>query len=119
MKRETTYKTIAQALQAVRNTGKALATVYDSNLIASDNEIDCKTIAGHIAEMKQAKVLQYCTKDHPYTFYMAVREHGQEGDTNKAHVLERCAVLGKPVFTMVLRYAHGEPVTVTYNDLRK
>lgn len=118
MKRIETYATIAKALQAIKSTGKALATVYASNLIASDNEIDCKTIAGHIAEMKQEKVLQYCTKEHPYTFYIAVREHGEEGNTSKSYVIDRCNHLGKPVFTMVLKYAYGKPVQVSFNDCK-
>ena len=114
MKHINTYNTIREAVKAIRETSKGLAAIYDCPLIASDCKTDCEVILKDIRDLKAQGLAKYCTEKNPFKFYMAVREHGQEGGTNKEYVKERCNHLGQPVFMMVLIYVDGKPVTVKY-----
>ena len=112
MKHINTYNTIREAVKAISETSKGLAAIYDCPLIASDCKIDCEVILKDIRDLKAQGLAKYCTERNPFKFYMAGREHGQEGSTNKEYVKERCNHLGQPVFMMVLIYVDGKPVTV-------
>ena len=110
------YNTVKEATNAILSVSKGFAAMYGSNLIASDCKIDIETIARDIAQLKKEKLSQYYTMEHPYKFYIAIREHGQEGNTSRAYVLGRCAHLGKPVFGMVFRYIDDEPIAVKFGS---
>lgn len=116
------YNTVKEATEAILTVSEGFAAVFGCNLIASDCRIDIQKIASDIEAMRAEGVEQYCTMKHPYTFYMAIRDKGQEGSESRGHVLERCAHLGKPVFGMIFRYIHDEPVAVkfgTWDDWTK
>ena len=110
------YTTVKEATNAILSVSKGFAAMYGSNLIVSDCKVDIEKIARDIAQLKKDHLAQYCTMEHPYKFYIAIRELGQEGSENRAYVLERCAHLGEPVFGMVFRYIHNEPIAVKFGS---
>lgn len=110
------YTTVEEATNAILSVSKGFAAMYESNFIASDCKINIAKIARDIAQLKKDHLAQYCTMEHPYEYYIAIRQHGQEGSDSRAYVLERCKHLGEPVFLMVFRYIHDEPIAVRFGS---
>ena len=120
MKTSNTYKTLAQALKAIAALGESYATIANSNYIKTDNEIDCNAIRKDFEAFKLNKMLSkknpFFSDSYPYTYYMAIREHGQEGGTNKEHVLERIRTFGGALAAIKLTY-NGSNFTVAHKTL--
>ena len=120
MKTSNTYKTLAQALKAIAALGESYATIANSNYIKTDNEIDCNAIRKDFEAFKLNKMLTkknpFFSDSYPYTYYMAIRENGQEGGTNKEQVIERIRTFGGALAAIKLTY-NGSNFTVALKTL--
>lgn len=117
MKTSNTFKTLAQALKAIEALGKSYATIANNNYIKTDNEIDCNAIRKDFEAFKLNGMLNkkngFFSESYPYTYYMAIRENGQEGGTNKEQVIARVKTLGGALAAIKLTY-NGETYKVAY-----
>ena len=120
MKTTNTFKTLSQALKAIAALGESYATIADCNYIKTDNETDCNAIRKDFEAFKLNGMLSkknpFFSESHPYTYYMAIREMGQEGGTNKEQVLERIKTFGGALAAIKLTY-NGEFYTVAHKTL--
>ena len=120
MKTTTTYNTLAQALKAIAALGNSFATIANCNLIKTDNETDCTVIRKDFESFKLNGKLNkkkpFFFDFYPYTYYMVIREHGQEGGTDKAHVIERVKHFGGALAAVKLTY-NGVNYTITLNTI--
>lgn len=111
-----TYSTLAQALKAIATLGISFAKIANCNLIKTDNAIDCDAIRKDFEAFKLNRMLNkrkpFFTVSFPYTYYMVIREHGQEGGTDKAHVMERVRHFGGALAAMNLTY-NGQTFTLS------
>ena len=108
MKTTTTYNKLSQALKAIATLGNSFAIIANCNLIKTDNEMDCNLIRedfeSFISNGMLNKKKPFFSDSYPYTYYMGVREHGQEGGTDKAHVTERMKHFGGALAAVKLTY---------------
>ena len=120
MKTTNTFKTLAQALKAIAALGESYATIADCNYIKTDNEIDCNAIRKDFEAFKLNGMLSkknpFFSDSYPYTYYMAIRENGQEGGTNKEQVLARIRTFGGALAAIKLTY-NGESYTVAHKTI--
>lgn len=116
MKTTTTYNTLAQALKAIAALGDSFATIANCNLIKTDNETDCNVIRKDFESFKLNGMLNkkspFFSDSYPYTYYMGIREHGQEGGTDKTYVIERMKHFGGALAAMKLTY-NGQVFTLS------
>lgn len=120
MKTSNTYTTLTQALKAVVALGESYATIANSNFIKTDNKIDCDAIRKDFEAFKSNGMLSkkkpFFSDSYPYTYYMIIREHGQEGGTDKAHVIERIRQFGGALASIKFTY-NGSSFTVALKTL--
>lgn len=113
-KRETSYDTVEDACEAIEKIADSCSIIYSCNVIASDCRIDTRKVLQDIGELKDAKLLRYCTEENPYTYYFAFRERGCEGGSDIDYVKERSHVLGKPFIVARLSVIDKIGVKVTF-----
>ena len=120
MKTSYTFKTLAQALKAIAALGESYATIADCNLIKIDNVADCNAIRKDFEAFKINGMLSkknpFFSESHPYTYYMAIQEMGQEGGANKEQVIARIRTFGGALATIKLTY-NGESYIVAHKTL--
>ena len=120
MKTSNTYKTLAQALKAIAAVGESYATIANSNYIKTDNAIDCNAIRKDFEAFKLNGMLNkknpFFSESYPYTYYMAIRENGQEGGTNKEQVIARIRTFGGALAAIKFTY-NGSDFTVALKTL--
>ena len=116
MKTTTTYNTLAQALKAIATLGNSFATIANCNLIKADNEVDCNVIRKDLELFKSNGMLNkkkpFFSDSHPYIYFMGIREHGQEGGADEAHVTERMKHFAGALAAVKLTY-NGQEFTLS------
>ena len=120
MKTTNTFKTLAQALKAIAALGESYAIIADCNYIKTDNAIDCNAIRKDFEAFKLNGMLNkknpFFSESYPYTYYMAIRENGQEGGTNKEQVIARLRTFGGALAAIKFTY-NGSDFTVALKTI--
>lgn len=102
---ESDYEQFTQVQSLLRDMANTVASIYKSELVKKDIEIEishfgrefCENIDLLELDVKQSEF------SSPRLFYFAIREHGVEGGTKEC-CKERCDRLGSPVVIVKVEY---------------